>query len=58
MLMLILVSEIRGLVGMTKECKRNVRAKINSLVRQKLIWAFMKLFPYQIVLDTTGIRKN
>ena len=31
-----LVSGIYGLVGMTKECKRNVRGKINSLVRQNL----------------------
>ena len=28
-----LVSEICGLVGMTKECRRNVRGEINLLVR-------------------------
>ena len=53
-----LVSEICGLVGMTEECKRNVRGKINSLVRQKFISAFIRSFPYLIVLATTGTHKN
>ena len=53
-----LVSKICRLVGMTKECKRNVRGNIESLVRQKFIGVLIKSFPYQIMLATTGIHQN